>query len=204
MKFLSLSNAIKLMIAIGVIAVFVLAVQSCQSKKYDDIIRVSEKTLEISKFRKGSLKTLKALEAPPVQPMTIFTNISGQSIKLADFKGQYVLLNVWASWCPPCVVEMPSLNALASQYSGDKFVVLTVSMDQTDDVIETFFQKNELAALTKWRDPDLNLASKLKARGLPITIIYNPAGDEIARVSGEANWMSDEAQALIREILGKG
>lgn len=203
MKFLSLSNAIKLMIAIGVIAVFALAVQSCQSKKSDDIIRVSEKNLEIANFRRGSLKALKTLDAPPVQPMTTFTNASGQAMNLSEFNGKYVLLNVWATWCPPCVVEMPSLNALAAQYSGDDFAVLTISMDQTDDAIDGFFEKNALTALTRWRDPDLNLASKLKARGLPITIIYNPAGDEIARVSGEADWMSEEAQALIREILGR-
>lgn len=201
MKFLSLSNAIKLMLAIGVIAVFGVFVQSCQASKSKEIIRVSEKTLEIEKFRKGSLEKLQALEAPPVQPVTEFVDGAGQTMKLSDFEGKYVLLNVWATWCAPCIIEMPSLNALAEEFNGNDFAVVTISMDNTDEAIENFFAKNDLAALTRWRDPNLNLAPKLNAQGIPITVIYDPAGDEVMRISGEADWTSEEARGLIREIL---
>ncbi len=203
MKFLSIANAIKLMLVIGVIAVFAVVVQSCQSSKDDDIIRLSEKKLEIDDFKKGSFRKLQSLEAPPVQPITRFVDGAGNRMQLTDFKGQYVLMNVWATWCAPCVIEMPSLNALAEQKNSENFTVLTISMDQDDAAIDTFFERNNLDALTKWRDPGMNLAPKLNARGLPITIIYNPNGDEIARISGEADWTSDEALALVREILGE-
>ena len=203
MKSLSISRAIKLMFIIGVIAVFSVAVQSCQSSKDDNIIRLSEKKLEITQFRTGSLHKLQALDAPPAQPQTRFVNGKGETMSLANFKGQFVLLNVWATWCAPCVIEMPSLNTLSGQYSSDDFTVVTISMDQTDAAIETFFKKNDLSNLTQWRDPDLNLAPKLNARGLPITVIYNPAGDEIARVSGEADWASEEAKKLIEAVLRK-
>jgi len=201
MMFLSIANAIKLMLVIGLIAVFVVVVQSCEPSKRDDIGAVSQKRMEISQFRTGSLKKLQRLEEPPIQPMTEFVDGQGNTMKLSDFKGRYVLLNVWATWCAPCVIEMPSLNALATEMKRDDFVVLTISMDKDDAAIEDFFAKNELAALTRWRDPELTLAPKLGVRGLPITIIYNPRGEEIARVSGEADWTSEEATGLIRTVL---
>jgi len=203
MKILSLTNVIKLMIVIGVIAIFAVVVQSCQSSNNEGIIRVSEKTLDIDEFRTGSLEKLKALQAPPVQPATKFVNGTGKTMELSDFKGRFVLLNVWATWCAPCVIEMPSLNAIAQEFGGDDFAVITISMDQTDAAIDGFFEKHNFGALTRWRDSGLNLASKLGARGLPITVIYNPEGDEMVRVLGEADWTSDEAKALIGEILGR-
>ncbi len=203
MKFLSLANAIKLMMIIGVIAVFSVAVQSCQSPKDNDIIRVSEKKLEIAQFKTGSMKRLTVLENPPVQPNSKFVDGQENVMQLTDFQGKYVVLNVWATWCPPCVVEMPSLNKLASEYNGEDLVVLTISMDKDDASIETFFAANDLAHLTRWRDSNLNIAGALKVRGLPITVFYDRRGHEIARVPGEADWASDEAKALVREILGE-
>lgn len=199
MKTLSLANAIKLMVAIGVIAVFAAVVQSCESK----IPQLSEKKIDVRPYKTGSLKRLRVMPSPPIQPNSIFVNGQEEALQLSDLKGKYVLLNVWATWCPPCVVEMPSLNRLAQTYNGEDFVVMTISMDKDDESIARFFAENDLDHLTRWRDPYFNLAGKLEERGLPITVFYDKGGQEIARLSGEADWDSEEAIGLIKAILGE-
>lgn len=203
MKFLSLSNAIKFMIAVGVIAIFAVLVQSCQSPKPPESSTLAEKNLELAQFQTGSLQRLQFLASPPDQPRERYVNWAGETMALSDFRGDYLLLNIWATWCPPCVVEMPSLNAFAGDLRGENIAVVTISMDQQDNAIAAFFAKNNLSNLTNWRDENLTIASKLGKKGLPLTIIYNPRGIEIARISGEVDWSSDEARGLINEILGK-
>ena len=120
---------------------------------------------------------------------------------LRDYRGKYVLLNVWATWCPPCVAEMPSLNELAKLRGGEAFEVVTISMDRAPADADAFFLKHKLNHLTPWHDASFSLNAKVRALGLPISILYDPNGREVARVTGEADWASPEALALIDHLL---
>ncbi|MCX9146639.1 TlpA family protein disulfide reductase [Erythrobacter sp. WG] len=113
-----------------------------------------------------------------------------------------VLLNLWATWCGPCVKEMPQLDALAGKLEGEVKVV-TVSQDiRGAEVVEPFFAKGNYSRLEPWLDPDTALSGRFTPEGaLPLTILFDATGKEVLRVAGGYDWDSPEAEALIRDSL---
>lgn len=174
----------------ALVAMIVIVVQSCQTPETD-----------ITRFAKGSLKRLHVKEAPPPQPKLTFKGPDGADMTLADYKGQVVLLNVWATWCAPCIIEMPMLDELQAERGGDDFQVVTISVDRTAYDPDKFFKDNDLTHLTPWHDSTYSLPPKVSAPGLPVSIFYSRTGREIARVSGEVDWTSDEALKFIDYVL---
>ena len=131
-------------------------------------------------------------------PDASFTDPSGKSVTLADFRGKPVLLNLWATWCAPCIAEMPTLDTLAGDLDG-KVAVLTVSQDLGgDEQVAPFFKKHRFAHLKPYLDPQLALSTAYGVN-LPTTILYGADGKEIWRVSGGMDWTSDKARAAIAE-----
>lgn len=178
------------MVLVGVIAVFLVIVQSCQKPKTG-----------VERYAVASLSKLTVLETPPPQPSLTFTSPSGEEMTFSDYRGQVVLVNAWATWCPPCVAEMPSLNRLQEMRGGEDFQVVTISLDNTKDKITEFFDNNEIDALPKWHDGTYEINGRLRLPGLPTTVIYDRNGRELARLAGEAEWDSAEALALIDYIV---
>ena len=136
-------------------------------------------------------------------PDSKLTDDKGRSIRLADYRGRLVLLNFWATWCGPCVREMPSLERLHVHMAGEKgFTVLAVSIDRKGwAAIEPFRKRLNLRKLPLLHDPGSRLFAASKAKGLPATILLGPDGRELGRLSGPAEWDSPEAVALIRHYL---
>lgn len=131
-------------------------------------------------------------------PAAGFTDPSGKKVSVASFKGKPVLLNLWATWCIPCIKEMPTLDALAGT-KGDALVVLPVSQDlKGKEVVEPFFAKAGYKHLKPYLDTDVALSTGMAAN-LPTTILYDSAGKEVWRVSGDFDWAGQEAAALIAE-----
>ncbi len=128
---------------------------------------------------------------------------AGITLALAETSGKPVLLNLWATWCAPCVVEMPLLDDLAGEMSQD-LRVLTVSEDlQGADKVVPFFETHGFENLPRWMDPDNALAFSFGGGGaLPLTILYDAEGREVWRVIGAYDWASDEARALVAEAGG--
>lgn len=114
--------------------------------------------------------------------------------------GKPVLVNLWATWCGPCVVEMPALDALAGALQGE-VKVLTISQDiRGADVVVPFFATRDFEYLEQWLDPENELALAFSDAGvLPVTILFDAEGKEILRVTGGYEWDSEEAIALVRE-----
>lgn len=133
--------------------------------------------------------------APAVQ----FEDPDGAPARLADFRGRPVLLNLWATWCAPCVAEMPTLDRLAARES-DRLQVLTVSQDLNGrEKVEAFFARQGYRHLETWLDPQMALMTELKADTLPTTIFYDARGREQWRVIGMEDWESGRTALLIRE-----
>ena len=189
-SFFSVANAIRLMLVAGLVAVFLVVVQSCSQPKTG---------LEL--FAKDSLKKLTALESPPVQPTMVFNDPDGEEMRLSDYKGKVILVNIWATWCAPCIAEMPMLDALQSSHEGDDFEVVTISLDRTAEEAQGWFVKNGIANLPLWHDSSYGVSAKLNLPGLPTSVFYNRQGREIARIPGEVDWTSDEALALVEYLL---
>lgn len=160
----------------------------------------------VARYATGSLARLQATRDPPVPPAAAFTGPDGAPVTLADFRGEVVLLNLWATWCPPCTGEMPTLGALQAAYQGRGLRVVAASVDSVPDRETARGALAELSggALTFYHDPNYILAYGLAARGFPTTILFDRNGAEIARLSGEADWNSPEAHALIDWALAGG
>jgi thiol-disulfide isomerase/thioredoxin len=138
---------------------------------------------------------------PQLMPDFVFTDGSGKSLNLADFRGQAVVLNLWASWCGPCVEEMPSLDALQGQFAGKNLTVIALDEDRNADLAPVFFKRHEIKNLQVYNDAAGHGASALHARGLPTTILIRADGKEIGFMEGAADWSSPEIAAFLRSHL---
>ncbi len=134
-------------------------------------------------------------------PALQFKDPSGKTLDLAAQDGP-MLINLWATWCAPCVKEMPQLDALAGELDGE-VKVLTVSQDiRGGEVVTPFFAKGGYARLEPWLDPETQLAAQFTPEGvLPLTILFDARGREVLRVAGGYDWGSAEAARLIRDAL---
>ncbi|MFV0625323.1 TlpA family protein disulfide reductase [Sphingomonas sp. ac-8] len=131
-------------------------------------------------------------------PETGFEAPDGTPISLAAFRGKPVLLNLWATWCAPCIKEMPTLDALAAR-SGATLAVVAVSQDlQGRAAAAPFLAKHGWTHLAAYADPKLGLSTGLEAN-LPTTILYDSDGKELWRVMGAMDWTGPEARALLAE-----
>jgi thiol-disulfide isomerase/thioredoxin len=134
-------------------------------------------------------------------PATAFEDPEGQPASLLDFRGRPLLVNLWATWCAPCVAEMPTLDALAKR-EGDRLQVVTISQDLDGrEKVEAFFGKQGYRNLETWLDPQMALMADLKVDTLPTTIFYDANGRELWRVSGMEDWESGRAALLLKEGL---
>ena len=135
-------------------------------------------------------------EAMPAMP---FAEPGGAPATLGSFRGHPVLVNLWATWCAPCVKELPTLDALAAQETG-KMAVVAVSMDMGGDAqVQPFWKSHGLAALTAYTDAKNGLLSATGAAELPTTILYDAKGREVWRVSGGMDWTGPDAAKLLAE-----
>ncbi|KWV90453.1 TlpA disulfide reductase family protein [Erythrobacter sp. YT30] len=134
-------------------------------------------------------------------PDLTFEDAEGNNLDLAAID-QPVLLNLWATWCAPCVIEMPTLDTLAGELDGDVRVI-TVSQDvRGAEVVEPFFADKGFKRLEPWLDPDADLAAEFTDAGLlPITILFDAEGKELLRVAGGYEWDSEEAIAAVTEAI---
>ena len=138
--------------------------------------------------------------ASPVRDATFGTD-AGPSFSLSALRGRTVLLNVWASWCPPCREEMPSLAALGRRLAGEGLSIVAVSIDKQPADARRFLEQLSIRDLAVYFDPGARAAESLDAGGVPVSILLDAEGREIGRLRGAADWTSDEAILLVRAAL---
>lgn len=131
-----------------------------------------------------------------------FEDSKGQKRTLADFRGKVVLLNLWATWCPSCRAEMPTLDRLQSRLGGADFEIVALSIDRGGQaVVKSFYDEISVQRLAIYVDATAAAGSKLGIIGLPTTLLLDPAGREIGRVTGPAEWDNPEVIDTIRRYL---
>ena len=136
-------------------------------------------------------------EAGTPLPKALLTDPSGRTLDTAALRGRPVLVNLWATWCAPCVKEMPLLDALAADYAG-RLKVVTVSEDLEGAAkVVPFFAARDLKNLPQWIDRDNALMFAMGAGNLPLTVLYDAEGREVWRVAGDFDWAGEEARAAI-------
>ncbi|GGL54024.1 TlpA disulfide reductase family protein [Wenxinia marina] len=148
----------------------------------------------------GDMRKLTVHDAPMETSDTPFTLQDGGEATLADFAGTPVVLNLWATWCAPCREEMPTLEALAEE-AGDDLTVLTVATGRNSpEGMAAFFDEIGVENLPLHTDPRQAFARDLGVLGLPVTILIDAEGHEVARLQGEADWSAPEAAAVIAAL----
>lgn len=152
----------------------------------------------------------------PVRPTPAipFWNAEGQSIDLGRFRGKVVLLNFWATWCVPCVYEMPALDRLQAKLGGQGFSVVAVSIDEEGKgTVTPFFRKLGLTHLAVYLDPDQRLGhlyatgtnrEGFALYGLPISYIIDAKGRVLGYIIGATEWTSEQATTFLRYFMDKG
>ena len=173
--------------------------------RYQAVAPVRETAAPTSDKPRGSgLEKLVRAGAPKPMPAVSFVDAQGREVALADMKGKVLLVNLWATWCAPCKVEMPSLNRLAAKLGGTDFAVVPISFDWSGpDKPRAFLAEAKLDALPLYMDVKKDLMQKFGAAGLPLSVLIDREGREVARLAGTAEWDSAEAEALIRETMAR-
>jgi thiol-disulfide isomerase/thioredoxin len=146
-------------------------------------------TAQIDRSQKGQPWPGYGFEAP-----------NGDKVTLADFKGRPVLMNLWATWCGPCIKELPSLEAVA-QREAEALQVLAISQDLDGrKTVDAWWKQQKFKLLQPYIDAKADFSFKLGGGGaLPITVLYDAAGKEVWRAIGPMDWSSAKAKALIAE-----
>ena len=158
-------------------------------------------TSDLEALREGTMKKLSFSEPTPVSEKA-FTDAQGGEFTLADFNGKIVLVNFWATWCAPCRKEMPMLSELQTEFGGEDFEVVTIATGRNSvPGIQKFFADIGVDNLPVYLDPKQKLARDMAVLGLPITVLLNEEGQEIARMRGDAEWNSESAKAIISALI---
>ena len=130
-----------------------------------------------------------------------FVNENGAPASVGDFAGKVTVLNLWATWCPPCLKEMPALNELQAALKDSGAQVVTVAVQSGGRAkAKDFLKENMLYELPAYADERNALPREVGILGLPTTLILDPQGREIGRVQGDAEWNAPEAEALLRRL----
>jgi thiol-disulfide isomerase/thioredoxin len=153
----------------------------------------------------GTLGRFTLAKEPKALADLAFTDAEDKPLMLADYRGKTVLVNFWATWCAPCVKEMPSLDKLQAEMGKDKFVVLPLSLDgPSKPKVAPFYADRKLANLGIYFDKGKKVMSALGISVLPTSVLVDPEGREIGRLEGEADWDKPEALALMKAATPSG
>lgn len=135
-------------------------------------------------------------------PETVFAGPKGEAVKLAGFIGKPLLVNLWATWCGPCVAEMPTLDALAAR-APDKLQVIVVSQDgQGKALVDPWWAQREFKMLKPYIDAKSDLGFAFGTGMVPTTVLYDAQGKEVWRVVGSMDWDGPRANTLMAEVVG--
>lgn len=141
-------------------------------------------------------------ESPRAIPELAFEDAQGNPLTVADFHGKVVLLNIWATWCPPCRAEMPMLDRLQAELGGPEFEVVALSVDKEGiGVVQDYFKENDLQHLGIYIDRTGSVVRKLGVIGIPTTLLLDRQGGELGRLVGAIEWDSPDIVGFLRNTI---
>ncbi|MEO1139629.1 MAG: TlpA disulfide reductase family protein [Pseudomonadota bacterium] len=159
----------------------------------------------ISDLRTGDMKKLVVHSAPKSVPDTAFNSETGSEMTLAHYEGKIAVVNFWATWCAPCRHEMPMLSDLQTELGGDDFEVVTIATGRNaPPAMKKFFEEINVDNLPLHADPRMTLSRQMGVLGLPVTVILDRDGQEVARLQGDADWSSESAKTILKALIDAG
>lgn len=136
-------------------------------------------------------------------PEVTLKRVSGETLELSDYRGKWVFINFWATWCPPCIAEMPSMELFYQRYKERNMAMLAVSIDQSDkQFVIDFVEKYELT-FEIFLDPSSEIAMQFGVMGIPSTFILNPKGEIVSQATGPREWMESSIIEYFDELMAE-
>jgi thiol-disulfide isomerase/thioredoxin len=176
-----------------------LALAACQKHESQPAANETAAAVADTSGVKGVHRENKGKRAPDAQ----FNDPDGEHTSLAEFSGRPVLVNLWATWCAPCVKELPTLDRLSKAAGAPR--VLAISQDMGPHAsVAAFLDSKRIGNLEAYQDPKMGLSGALGAEVLPTSILYDARGREVWRYVGDLDWTSPEAARLLAEAGGAG
>lgn len=176
-------------IAVALAALLAISASACQRKAPDN---------ESAQAPQEPGKGVDRSHSGQPMPQSKLFNADEDEATLADAKGKPLLVNLWASWCAPCVKELPTLDSLSRRPGAPKIIAVSEDIGERPSV-EAFLQSHGITDLEVWRDPKMSLSGALGVEVMPTTIYYDASGREIWRYTGDTDWTGDEAAKLLSE-----
>ncbi len=150
----------------------------------------------------GAMQVFQLAPSTRPRPNATWKNAAGKNLTLADFSGKVVLVNYWASWCPPCIRELPSIDRLQASLGGDNFTVIAINIDRGGKPVARRMAKRlKLKHLTLYLDRESKSARSLGVRSMPTTFIFDRKGREVGKLEGGAEWDEKEAIGLVKYFV---
>ena len=147
------------------------------------------------------LDKLKLVENKPADAKVSFVDASGRSLKLSDFRGRYLLVNLWATWCGPCINELPELAKLNAELPQDRATVVPIDLEKLDAAkVGDFLGMHNAGALPIYIDREFSAMKGFGANELPLTILIDAEGREVARAAGAQKWDDPASVAYFKAL----
>lgn len=147
-----------------------------------------------------SVKMSSIGEGIPAPDFT-FPGLDGKNTSLSNYKGKVVLVNIWATWCPPCVYEMPSMQKLYNEFNGKNFEILAVSIDAAGvDAVAPFMKKHKLS-FPALMDPKGTIKSMYRVTGIPESFIIDKQGILVGKIIGPRDWATQEVFGFFQDLI---
>jgi len=147
--------------------------------------------------------TVEAASNEPAPDLTLH-KLGGKTIRLNEYKGKWVFLNFWATWCPPCVQEMPEMEMFYKKFKDKNLVMLAVSVDKDDPARISSFIKDHGFTFDVFLDPSGDSLDQFGTSKIPSTFIINPKGEIVSQASGPRSWMDPDIIKYFNDLLKKG
>lgn len=152
----------------------------------------------------AQFRNAEALESGETLPDVSFTDPEGKETGFSAFRGKYLVLNIWAAWCPPCLVEMPSLQKLRDRFRGSDLEVIAVSADTayTPESVRALGKRYGFGDVAMYHDRGARFQDAFSLYALPVSFIVDPKGRILYRLEGDVDWTSAQTLAFLEEFSG--
>lgn len=194
-KVLNILTKLGLIFAIAMVITFIRSANE-QGKPIENMVKVPRA------FDRQFSNVVTKRRAEPIVDVS-FLNPAGETVAFSDFKGEYLLVNFWATWCPPCVLELPSLGALAEKMDGKGLEIIAISLDAQRDQqsIRDFLYNRGIGEFAEYHDNQQTIQKNIYMRGIPTSVLLDPQGNILYVFEGDADWSSASALEFFRKLL---
>ncbi|GLS82226.1 hypothetical protein GCM10007894_02030 [Paraferrimonas haliotis] len=132
-----------------------------------------------------------------------FTDLQGNSVSFADHKGKLLMVNLWATWCSPCLKEIPMMKKIAEANKDNPFAMIPISIDEHQELVEPFLEKYGFSPYDTWLDPNSDIEEIFPANIIPATIMFDARGNMIGFARGLLDWSDKDVQPYLEKMMQK-